>query len=161
MEDMKKIDERKGFIIESLNAGTSTMSKLAKMFGVSRQRISEIYHKTIGQKQGYYKKQKEVIAKQKLEKHLTEIKFYCAACHIPVTYRDAGNRSKYCAECHRQNRVLGRDLNIDLACAECGKRFHPYRSKRTLHNFCSKKCFHQSRIKDKFAYAQKMGAKRG
>jgi hypothetical protein len=158
---MPTLTDRNKSIIEDLNKGSSSMSKLAKLYGVSKQRISEIYHRAIGQKQGYYFNQKRVIGQQAKEKQLSQVKFNCVACGIPVTYREAGRRSKYCAMCHKQSQYGQKDMNITIPCRECSKQFHPYRSKRTLNNYCSRECFHKSRIKDKFEYAQKMAAKRG
>ena len=157
---MSAYSERNKTIIEKLGDGTSTMNALANLYGISRQRISEIYHRTIGQKQGYYLTQKKVLKSQADEKKLSEVKFHCSACGIAVTYRDAGRKSRFCAQCHQLSQYGQKDMNITIPCRECGNQFHPFRSKRTMNNFCSRECFHKSRIKDKFAYAQKMAIKR-
>jgi len=155
--------DRNKYIIEQLNQKLSTMQSLAEEFKISRQRISEIYYKYSGNHRGYLKFQKKVQRDVKKEEKLDSTKFNCANCGRKVSYRLSKHKSKYCDRCHESNDAKQRDLNITLACEVCRKEYHPYRTKITQHNYCSRECFHQSRIVGPLwmnkKYAEKMAAK--
>lgn len=140
---MIELLDRNKQIVERLDSGNVSMNKLSKELGMTRQRISQIYYKTSGKIAGLFRLQKKSNSKIKKDNKLSDVKFICAGCNKSVTYKDGKHLSKYCRECHSKNKQGQRNLNITLNCETCRKEYHPFRSKQSQGNYCSRKCFHR------------------
>ncbi len=145
---MVEFIERNKQIVELIDSGKKTISQLARELNLKRQRVSQIYYQTSGNLRGILKLRKREDIRRKKENTLDEVVFNCESCGNPVTRREGKHLSKYCPKCHIKNKKEQRDLNITLNCEVCYKKYHPFRTKRTQHNYCSPKCFHKSRRKD-------------
>lgn len=157
--------DRANYMVQQLEGRLSTMESLAEKYNISRQRVSEIFYKTSGRPKGWLKFQKKIERDTKKEIKLNETNYICANCGRNVTHKNTKHKSKYCDMCHTKNGDRQKNLNITLRCEVCRRKYHPYRTKRTQHNYCGRTCFHRSRIVGPLwlnkKYAEKMGIKRG
>jgi hypothetical protein len=117
-----------------LGLGAHTLEDLAKIYGVTRERVRQIYVRETG-KQWHQ-------VKNTLKRH--QPKIYCLWCGIEII----GQRRKFCTPRHKiKYWAVKRDITITYICTFCGKKFHPYRTskygylkKPVKNHFCSTTC---------------------
>ena len=144
------VDRTKMFAI--LETGEYTLEQVSKQFGLSRQRVNQIWKKNKG---FGYRKHIEVVRdlrEQRREKFLDSIFYVCLRCKREVSYRE--NRVRpgwvYCKDCRDiMDNSTYRNYRIVKVCQTCGKDFHPFNnykspSSRNKSIFCSMKCYFNS-----------------
>lgn len=132
------MSERNEKLIEMCETGQYTLQEVGEKFGISKQRVSEIYKKPYTKN----RERKVQLNKQKLIQKENSIRFYCKACGVGVLTKDGFHLSKLCRSCHD---ILENDRNpyIKRTCP-CGREFHPIRWERVQkrNRYCSRKCYH-------------------
>lgn len=140
-------EERQKFIVANLSSGNMSMVDLGKKFGISRERISQIYYTAIGsKKRGSLLKNRRERQRQNREAWLNSIKYNCASCGTPVAQRESQHKKTYCQKCHTISQKERRSMQTTLECTRCGKAFHPFYNcklgqKRKIGYFCSRECY--------------------
>jgi len=145
----KEYGERDALIVEFGDKGTKTLSELGEEFGISRERVRQIYFRQTGKpftsrilnvrrigaavREG---------ARRRLE---TSKPVKCAGCRKP--YQRYDFRQRYCTDCQTIRRNQ-RDPRITLRCFNCKKDFHPLlNAVYSLQNrakFCTIACYTSS-----------------
>jgi len=133
--------------------------ELARMFGITRERVRQIYKKMTGKAIG--KERQEFFSRirsAKKERHLNSVNFTCLVCKKEVTFRENqyGN-GKYCKSCISLSNKY--DYTVWVKCSGCGKKFHPFRNHNTpsviqhltgkYGRFCTRDCY--------WSYLRKIG----
>lgn len=123
-----------------LDSGDYTLEQVGKIFGVSRERIRQIYRRATGKKTRERINKKTEIRKKRLEKEGAETKFICDGCGKKSPKKDSGKM--FCLDCRKISKG-GKDPRIKLTCKRCGKIYNPSRSYPYLKyesKYCGKKC---------------------
>jgi len=134
--------ERNKKMTQLLEAEGATLASVGKQFFLTRERVRQLYRITTGHsyKTALIKKQQarqqERDAKKKERDKI--IKFYCDRCKKPVLYGDGYWLHKFCRECSTIRK--GRTYKETIACRNCGKPFHPWRSLSNM-IYCSRPCY--------------------
>lgn len=135
-------------IVALADTGKYTLEELGQKFGLTRERIRQIYKAMTGL---HYRvridknKVKRVVEKKV---KMNQVVYNCVGCGIPVKrkYR----HGKYCDYCHILSSIRRRSLLKTFVCVFCGEKYHPiynYKSpsimkKKTIGNcFCSMDCY--------------------
>lgn len=135
---------RKRNIVEMLLTTKRSLDEVGKAFGVSRQRVSQIYYEETGE---MYQPIRRQIEADKKEAELNAIAFHCKGCNKPVPNRDRrridghleSNLLKYCRDCSEIIMTThARKLGEWRICEECGNPFEAYYS--GVNRFCTKRC---------------------
>jgi hypothetical protein len=141
--------ERDKEIVAKLLEGKYTEQEIASLYHISRQRVDQIFNKMTGRTYlDRYKKEKEKRDKDN-EIFLNTVKFCCAGCGKPVTYREAQGRHLLCEACGIKDRKNRRVWGITYVCDWCKTPYHPYasriyRKKDLKGTFCSNHCYQAS-----------------
>ena len=137
-----------------LETGKYTLEQVSRQFGLSRQRVNQIWKKNMGS--GYHKRieRSGKIRSERREKFLDSIFYVCLKCKKEVSYRE--NRVRpgwvYCKDCRDLlNNSTYRNYRIVKVCQTCGRDFHPFSnykspSSRNKSIFCSMKCYFNSPV---------------
>lgn len=116
-------------IVFLMNTGLFTLERVGKLYGISRERIRQIYKKKIGT--SHIEKRDRLFQPQiqkEIKKLLKSVKFHCVACKKPVTYEKARNSYSLCKNCRKIQVIEQRNPYITLICTKCGKSYHPLRN---------------------------------
>jgi hypothetical protein len=158
---------RDKIIVEFLNEAKATVGELGLQFGITRERVCQIYSKVTGQPRGTLKR---------VRQHHNEmaIKFVCQGCSAPVTIKDGLYLHKYCRSCHHISQTTNRIPKVTFTCTRCGKKYHPTSSSARrliiqIGTFCSFQCYTDYGVKtgrklggkNKIKDAEEMGVERG
>lgn len=136
------ISERDKKIVDCLSTQTKTVKELTAEFGISRERVCQIYSKVTGLPRGS-------LVKIKQHHNDMSVRFVCLGCSIPVTVKEGKYLHKYCKDCHKISQTSNRMLRLTFTCTHCGKKYHPLsisarnlaKKKKRLGNFCTFKCY--------------------
>ena len=138
--------KRQSYIIKNLGSGKKSMVQLAFELGISRERVSQIYYKAIGEtERGSLLIARRERQEEQRENWLDSAKFLCASCGIPVSHREGKYLHKYCLKCHDIGKKERRIMRITFICSTCKKSFHPFynsTNKNKVGHFCSRECYH-------------------
>lgn len=136
--------ERNIKIVEMMKLGEFTLQEIGDMYGVSRERIRQIYKRHTGEG---YRLRLTNEQKHKLEE-LNSVAFNCVECGNPE-HNDIKEEYKICRECRRKYRKEQRNPYILKKCSYCGDNFHPFRNRgpKQRNMFCSIRC-HWDNIND-------------
>lgn len=124
-KDKKKREK----IVKYLKRYHPTLETAGKRYGISRERIRQIYKRETGKP---YRIRLDTNRKNKEEetrKRLKSVRYHCKACGKAVTYKEGYHKHFYCNGCHYIRTVLRRDPQKTFICDECGIKYHP------LHNW--------------------------
>lgn len=114
-------------IIADCEKGIYTLQELGFKYGLSRERIRQIYFEITGEKYDTYQKRNRRIKTKREEINEQKIKFICSQCKKKVTWKEGKGKRKYCIECSGRMHVGShRDFRITLYCQQCHTPFHPY-----------------------------------
>lgn len=141
--------ERDKIIVESLTTQIKSVGELGRDFGISRERVCQIYSRITGNPRGTLRK---------VKKHHNEmaIKFVCLGCSTPVTVKDGKYLHKYCRDCHKISQTSNRMLKLTFSCTHCGKKYHPLsisarnsvkKTQSRVGSFCSFQCYTDHGVK--------------
>lgn len=114
------------------------VTKLGKLFGISRERVCQLYFSDTGMSVRELRTRKRLEA---IEAAQPEPKV-CVVCGVTLF---SGRR--YCSKEHRNEFYGDRRSNRKVTCSGCGVKFHPYYtakytgSKRHYHNLA---CYHKN-----------------
>ena len=86
---------KKTIILEELKQGEYSLQEIGNHFGLSRERIRQIWVEKIGGSYDLHNKYK----KQFKERQRQTIRFICPGCKTPVTFEQARWSTKYCKSC--------------------------------------------------------------
>lgn len=155
MVNIKQVNEkpeRNAEVIKSCQTGKFTLSQLAVMYGISRERIRQIYKKGTGASYrvrilNYREKRKEEEVQQLAQFAITPIR-KCAAvgCAKGVYAKKGKTKRAYCEDHFAISK--DRNLRIRLSCYVCGMFFFPFRNynspslrHRRKSIYCSPRCY--------------------
>ena len=150
------IKQRDSQIVLRMMKGRHTLEELGKEFGLSRERIRQIYTKKTGKP---YQERMHQARERKIKAVIrfgNEVKFNCKGCGKDIKRKEVGGSSVYCTDC-RLKLVIGslRDKSVAFICEECGESFNPPRNwqsqKRYAGKFCNPKCYLKNKGKKKKA----------
>lgn len=137
------ISERDKTIAECLSAQTKTVGELGREFGISRERVCQIYSKVTGLPRGS-------LVKIKQHHDNMATKFICLGCSTPVSILEGKYLHKYCKDCHKLSQTSNRLMKLTFTCTHCSKKYHPLsisarnalkKDSRKIGNFCSFDCY--------------------
>lgn len=149
---MTNIEERGKHIVASLDAGTESIVTLGNKYGVTRERISQIYYTLTGKKRGTLKTHRKELRNSVKEEALNSYKFTCAGCGKDVSHREGHYKRKFCLDCHELSQNKKRSLETTYECTTCKKQYHPFtnsRHSRKSGYFCSLICYHKFQGRNK------------
>lgn len=156
------LDKRNKEIVERVEGGEPP-ADVARFFGMSRERIRQIYKKIVGvnPKDGEGNKKKRlsqlIIREAKIEEKLSET-FTCAFCKKAVERRDQPHFHKYCSDCIIYYKDNNKRLNIRMICSGCGVEYIPYTpSFYNQKNNKQKRGFHNQACYFKFGIGSRTG----
>lgn len=134
-------------IVQDVDLGTKTLNDIGKFYGISRERVRQIYKEHTGKpaRNRILNKQSE---KEKTQQELLQkVKYTCVGCAKSVTHKEAGRKHKYCRRCHRIFKSY-RDPQRIYQCRMCNSDFHPLRivrySDKEKGDYCSMSCYKKS-----------------
>ena len=140
-------------MLEILETGKFTLREIAEKYGLTRERVRQIWKKNMGNGYDRHYRVLSKIKKEKYEKFLNTIKFVCLRCKKKVANREKYSQV-YCSVCRKQMRMTGtrRNYRIIRVCGSCGKDFSPWfpfnspsqRARTKGGRFCSMKCYIES-----------------
>lgn len=139
---MTELLDRNKNIVRLMELGEFTLQDIGDMYGVTRERVRQIYHKHTGH--GY--KQRMINRQEKLQEILSIPAFNCVECGNPE-YTPIKQEYKLCRDCRRKYRKQERLPWVLFSCDNCGTKFHPFRNrpKGEESKFCSIKCYMERR----------------
>lgn len=145
--------KRNKTIIEKLDSGRYTLKRLGEEYGITRERVRQIYKREMGR--SHHEKRSEFLKHQShlyrlriIREKKKHVRFLCKECGKPVTEIDDKRLIATCRSCSRKYRKTERIPEKITICLFCHKEFHPYRG--TPHQkFCTKQCY--------FDYCRKFG----
>ena len=115
------------------------------MYGVSRERIRQIYKRATGRGAGermVLRREIKNEVKGQVEKaKLESVKFHCRACNKPVMHKEG--KYHLCVKCSDMLTKRQRDPYTLLQCIVCGDDFHPFRNNPNG-KYCSTDCYFNS-----------------
>jgi predicted amidophosphoribosyltransferase len=134
-------------IVKGLEQPFSTLNSIGREYGLTRERIRQIYHRITGKKYTELIKTKS-LARQKIKNNdmIKSFSKFCSACGKPISYEEHVKYPirEFCSDCHYISHTIKRDPKIFIKCDYCGKLFHPFRYKKYIkpakNNFCSLSC---------------------
>jgi endogenous inhibitor of DNA gyrase (YacG/DUF329 family) len=137
-------------IVKLLVRGGTTLASVGKLYHLTRERVRQIYNKTVGKpytenlKRIRKKKQKQI--EKAREIWLDTVHFYCASCKKPVLNRETKGNKKMilCDDCRNNPKIEKRSMHFINTCKTCGNEFHPWANNKTM-RFCSVRCYHTRR----------------
>lgn len=144
-------ERKKEKLLKESATGNFTLEQLGEKYGVTRERIRQIYKKATGLPYRTFILTQRI---KREELYNKKVKFICGNCEITVLYKDdkRSGASKYCKECRKLE--TGEIANVDLkrwhVCKTCGISFHPkfrgIKSGKSKYKgyFCSAKCYFKS-----------------
>jgi hypothetical protein len=124
------IEKRNAVIISLVDGGMHTQ-KIGTKFGISRERVCQIYYKKTG-KSVQEKRGEEKIA---LLMGRIALRKKCGRCNQPLP----NGKSKFCSPECRLKTVAQRRMKETRICHWCKNSFHPYRTVKyinSVHSFC-------------------------
>jgi len=141
----KQSTERSRSVLKMLLTEKYTMREVGEHFGITKQRVSQMYYKEFGK---MYLPRKKEITEKKHQMFLNTISYYCEACHTAVYERDKreidghhkGPFSKYCRTCSEISMGEHRDPKKICICKQCGIPFYPHYTKAALNAFHNRSC---------------------
>lgn len=142
-------------IITKLKTGNYTLVQLGKEYGISRERIRQIYKRATGERFRVGIIKRAEIREQQKSDRLQTIKMNCAGCQKPVTYQEGRGKKMYCIVCNDLRMNKNRDMKVKKICRNCNKTFSPYSntnspSQRIRGFFCNNLCYfdtiHQAKL---------------
>lgn len=139
-------------LIHEIDAGLTTLDGAGKKYGISRERVRQIYKKATGK--GARNRIKAMAEVKEYEKGLRdlEVKVVCERCGTIVLRGEArtkGGGFKYCRDCRELQIYAQRDIRTTFWCETCKEDFHPPRNwrvpkQRAKGRFCSMACYMKS-----------------
>lgn len=125
--NIRMLSKRNNEIVTKMKTGLYTLEQLGEEYGVSRERIRQIYLTQTGETGSTYR----LLYLRKLQEARKEekgkqIKFSCAGCGKEATYTEAHHKSKYCVTCHKIRKEKGIRLTEKKLCYNCGITFSPH-----------------------------------
>lgn len=132
-------------IIRRLTMEDITLQELGEEYGLTRERIRQIYERTTGKDYGdIVQKRRERIKTERIILESKPREKRCPGCQ--KLYIITNNVCIYCSACHLIARQ-GRKPNVLKNCLVCEKEFHPFKnvssmSQQTFNRgrFCSRTC---------------------
>lgn len=150
-----RIDARSKEIVSLLETGRYTLQEVGGIYGISRERIRQIYKKSTGESSNHrsiYLKEKGIMDRILRSQ---QVKLLCAGCGIKVRYREGANKKKYCPACSYLSVHKARAMSKTRICLNCSNPFHPasnwrFPSQRARAAFCGNLCYydckHQAKL---------------
>lgn len=137
---LKPNPERDEAAMTLLRGGQFTLDDVGGLFGITRERVRQIYKKYAhaGYRQMQKKRQEEVLEQKKQEKERmgNEIRFRCVGCGKEVLRKESQGR-KYCPDCRIWALKYERKMDDLRLCIQCGKMFPSRRFGNSY--FCNQK----------------------
>lgn len=140
--------ERNKHLVSVAGSGNYTLEELGKMFGITRERVRQIYKKCTGKDFSARRDRNRKLKNILKVRRGNAIMFNCQSCGSPVSKNQGSRLRKYCRKCRDAMLKDGRDRLITLSCSRCGTKYHPFRSSSFLNidtNFCSADCYSKFR----------------
>lgn len=142
---MSNTAERDQDIVSKLINGTESIVTLGKKYGISRERVSQIYYRETKTKRGELRTHREELRQYAKKIILDSFKFVCEGCGKNVDHREGHYKRKYCQACHDLVQNQKRSVATVYKCTTCGEDYFPFtnsKKDRKSGYFCSLKCYH-------------------
>lgn len=113
-------------IIRMLNLG-NTLQKVGDKYGITRERVRQIYFKFVGKSNSLSKRENRRIA---MEAEQKKTAFVCQICGKDITYKERKGAQRFCKECFPGVRRFNHEprVGFTVICSGCGIKFSPTRS---------------------------------
>jgi hypothetical protein len=144
---MTKITIRNKEIVQKANTGLYTLEMLGDVYGLTRERIRQIYTGITGKPYREHLKYAKRQHKIKITAQKKLVKYYCSVCGKGVTFGKAYHGTKLCAGCRKRMRTQQRCPTL-VKCDNCGVMYYPRRASyflrnngRIKHQFHNRECY--------------------
>ena len=132
-------------MVRMLQDGEFTLKQVGEKYGISRERVRQIYRTTTKKPYTFLLEKRRRIQRKieaiKEEEQKRKIQFYCRDCNKPVFFSESHpNQQIICKDCYGIYRKELRNWRITKTCKQCGKGFHPY-ANNTEQFLCSNACY--------------------
>jgi DNA-directed RNA polymerase subunit RPC12/RpoP len=113
-------------MIKMIKTGKYTLEEIGEVFGVTRERVRQIWKKKTGKPYKNHIEYASRIRKEAEQAKLMEVKFICLSCKKPVL-RSVKLKRSYCNDCaEAYSHTTRRNFRIWHTCRGCGIKFHPW-----------------------------------
>jgi AraC-like DNA-binding protein len=152
IQDMndREINKRNQTMVMEVFGGR-TLQSVGDEFGISRERVRQIFKDRTGTSRDELKRADKFQKKINL---MQRVRFLCKQCGDQVMFSERSVR-KFCSEtCWRKYYSAGgagfRNLKVKLICSGCGIEYHPHRNiyspsilkgKTLKKNYCTQQCY--------------------
>ena len=148
----EEIKERHWKIVEDVLAPVATLDSVGKMYGISRERVRQIFNKRLHQS--------PVLIRKSLKQEHGE-KMCCVVCGEALSRYRIQKGSKYCST--RCRKLYEKYDWKPARCKQCGKMF--LRNRNWTHTggsgkYCSLKCYYDRKRKQGFFTSKKPNPKK-
>lgn len=157
MTPSKILRNRVPKLILKLQTGKFSLQAMATEYGVSRERIRQIYVRETGEPFKVHNKYLGVLMVERRQKHLDSVAFFCVGCKATVLYREktkarveprrTGAGRLFCKSCVDLMYKKERDPRKKRKCRVCEKPFFGFKNEvyqGLKGHFCSAVCYRKS-----------------
>lgn len=141
-------------MLEMLESGRYTLVEVGIKFGVTRERVRQVWKNNMNNMGVGYKKHRQflgVLRDEKEQKYLDSFSYICLQCKKEVTHREKYGWV-YCKSCRESLlHTSRRNYRVIRVCPTCNKEFSPWNnysapslSGRRTGRFCSIDCYVKS-----------------